>query len=164
MLIWPLARKLQTWANLRCAVTQQQCRRLHLFAIKRIWNRHDTGVSPTVCARILARADCCSQRLVRHGTAFVGQHDQTKTFKFQSCYRRGSMKATQCGQLAGWRPVTLLAAVLLVSTAVLLLLPAAAADDASTAAAPVRVIVGLSEMPAAMVDNSNQRTAGTLRP
>ncbi len=75
------------------------------------------------------------------------------------------MKSTRCGQLKGWRPVTLLAAVLLVSAAVLPSLPAAAAaaDDAAAAAAPVRVIVRLSEMPAAMVDSGNRRTSGVLQ-
>lgn len=67
------------------------------------------------------------------------------------------MKVTRCGQLAGWQPATRLAAVLLVSAAVLLPLPAAAA-------VPVRVIVRLSEMPAAMVDSGNQRTLGALQP
>jgi subtilisin family serine protease len=69
------------------------------------------------------------------------------------------MKATKCGRLTAGRPLR--AALLLASAAALLSLPAAAADDAAAAAAPapVRVIVHLSETPAAMAGGGDRGTS-----
>jgi hypothetical protein len=174
-------------------LTQQECHRLQLIPIQGNSNRHDVSVFDTegACSLALPQSSAADAMLLvqtakaayqcaaaftwpprpasasksRNRTVAVCQRQQTVklTSLNRATYRRNSMKATRCGQLAGWRLVTLPTAVLLVSAAVLLSsLPAAAADDAAAAAAPVRVIVRLSEMPAAMVNNDKRRPSGVL--